>query len=217
MLKPKPIQYVFVSHMSNLCAEITTYYVSDSCDTFDELIKKSYYNDIKSIYCRKMELTEIPYLPNRLIELYCKGNKLTRLPQLPDNLLYMNCSDNQLTILPKLPKSLVCLWVSWNKLKELPRLPDYINIFGCEHNYITTVPFLPDSLTYFYFVGFNPISDFITNNFGSWIKYRKYQNLMLKVNANIIGEWFAKCRMNPKYKYCRDRLMEEFKELYDTS
>ena len=30
----------------------------------------------------------------------------------------------------------------------------------------------------------------------------------------MIGEWFLECKYNPKYKYCKDRLIKEYEELY---
>ena len=30
-----------------------------------------------------------------------------------------------------------------------------------------------------------------------------------------IEEWFLDCKYNPKYKYCKDRLLKEYKELYE--
>jgi len=33
--------------------------------------------------------------------------------------------------------------------------------------------------------------------------------------TNKIGNWFLDCKYNPKYSYCRKRLMKEYEELYN--
>ena len=104
----------------------------------------------------------------------------------------------------------------FNHITILPLLPYSIHLVSCQNNYITSIPILPESLEEFYIFGFNPIANSIDKGFGSWTKYRKFQRLMLKYYANKIGEWFMDCKMNPKYKYCRDRLQKEYEELYTT-
>jgi len=32
--------------------------------------------------------------------------------------------------------------------------------------------------------------------------------------VNKIKKWFLKCKYNPKYKYCRDKLEAQYKEMY---
>jgi hypothetical protein len=32
--------------------------------------------------------------------------------------------------------------------------------------------------------------------------------------ANKISEWFLECKYNPKYKYCKDRLNDEYDILF---
>ena len=48
-----------------------------------------------------------------------------------------------------------------------------------------------------------------------WYKADINLHLKYKKICNKIGEWFLECRYNPKYKYCRTRLMKEFDDLYD--
>ena len=38
---------------------------------------------------------------------------------------------------------------------------------------------------------------------------------VVKKNVKKIEDWFLECKYNPKYKYCKKRLMNECKELYD--
>ena len=48
---------------------------------------------------------------------------------------------------------------------------------------------------------------------GNWKEYIKWKK-QYKVPSNIIGTWFLDCKYNPKYKYCKDRLNEEYDSLY---
>ena len=55
---------------------------------------------------RRLNLTELPPIPEGIIELNCSHNQLTSLPRLPSTLEMFNCSYNQLTSLPALPPSI---------------------------------------------------------------------------------------------------------------
>jgi len=46
-------------------------------------------------------------------------------------------------------------------------------------------------------------------------RYLELNGKILKRTADKIGDWFLECKMDPKYKYCRDRLEREHKKLYD--
>jgi hypothetical protein len=47
-----------------------------------------------------------------------------------------------------------------------------------------------------------------------WYKAENNLHLKIKKKCNMIGEWFLECKYNPKYKYCKDRLIKEYEELY---
>tara|TARA_B100000768_G_scaffold172593_1_gene181007 strand:- start:480 stop:824 length:345 start_codon:yes stop_codon:yes gene_type:complete len=79
-------------------------------DNINEFINKT------RMYCNKMDITYIEYIPESITHLYCYNNKLTELPKLPDGLKSLNCSNNQLTSLPKLPDILKYLKCSNNNL-----------------------------------------------------------------------------------------------------
>jgi len=38
---------------------------------------------------------------------------------------------------------------------------------------------------------------------------------MKRIFSNKIGNWFLECKYNPKYLYCRKRLMKEYDEFYN--
>ena len=44
--------------------------------------------------------------------------------------------------------------------------------------------------------------------------YYKHHTNVKRLFANKIGNWYLDCKYNPKYKYCRIRLMKEYEELY---
>ena len=107
-------------------------------------------NSLIELYCSNNELTELPDLPNSLIYLECYYNNLTELPILPNTLIYLNCHHNNLTELPNLPNLLEHLNCSYNNLTELLNLPNLLKFLMCNNNNLTELPNLPNSLTWLY-------------------------------------------------------------------
>lgn len=94
----------------------------------------------------KLNLTELPPLPDDLIMLRCDSNQLTFLPALPSSLKVLHCHQNQLTSLPDLPLFLESLSCSHNHISCLPALPSTLTQLVCIRNYLTTLPPLPHTL-----------------------------------------------------------------------
>lgn len=94
----------------------------------------------------RLELTELPPLPDDLIILRCDSNQLTSLPALPSSLKVLHCHSNQLTSLPELPPFLETLSCSHNPIDSLPSLPSSLKQLVCIRNYLTTFPPLPRAL-----------------------------------------------------------------------
>ncbi len=175
-------------------------------------------NSIKRFCYRNTCIDHLPYLPETLVYLDYSLNLIVEPPLLPNNLTELYCSGGYINELPKLPKSLVVLNCSYNEIKQLPELPNKLEVLRCESNNINSLPLLPRSLKEFNYT-YNPIHNHIEKKFGeNWKKYRKYQyhKIILKVFANKIGEWYLECKYNPKYKYCRERLLREFNETHET-
>ena len=91
-------------------------------------------------------ITDLPKLPNSLIELDCMFNRIKNLPKLPDCLIELYCNHNQLEILPELPKLLKKLRCNNNQLKLLPELPNSLKELFCYNNQLKLLPKLPNSL-----------------------------------------------------------------------
>ncbi len=73
----------------------------------------------------KLDIIELPPLPNNLRSLICYRTQLTTLPPLPDTLEEIDCSFTLITTLPKhLPKNLKYFTAAETPLKEYPLLPD---------------------------------------------------------------------------------------------
>ena len=88
----------------------------------------------------------------------------------------------------------------------LPELPNSLIELGCGSNRLTFLLRLPNSLNDFYYEN-NQVYDYIQDKCGGNLEIYHKEN---KVFANKIGEWFLKCKYNPKYKYCRDRVDKEY-------
>jgi hypothetical protein len=102
-------------------------------------------NGILNLYYLK--LTELPPLPEGIVELNCSNNQLTSLPPLPSTLKKLICSSNQLTSLPELP-SLHLLYCYANQLTSLPPLPSSLRDLYCSTNRLTSLPLLPSTIQY---------------------------------------------------------------------
>ena len=187
--------------------------------SFDELLQLPNYNEITHLDCYNNYLTSLPQLPNSLIELSCYNNNLTSLPELPNSLTHLNLWNDNLTNLPQLPNSLTHLHCSSNNLTNLPQLPNSLNTLICSSNNLKSLPLLPNSLNYLCYSN-NPIVGYIKKYFNDdWREYREFQhriqNRINKTFANKIGEWFLECKYNPKYRYCREKMiMKGYNELY---
>jgi Leucine-rich repeat (LRR) protein len=204
-------------------------------NSIEEILKIDNYDDIIYIYCAYENLSSLPKLPNSIHELWCSNNNLSRLPELPNSLtklccsnnclailpelpnsiIYLNCSYNLLSSLPELPNSLIEFVCSCNNLSSLPKIPKLLKTMWCSNNNLSSLPELPNSSIFIYYHD-NPIYIHIENYFNSdRNKYFKYYEHMKRIFSNKIGNWFLECKYNPKYLYCRKRLMKEYDEFYN--
>lgn len=195
--------------------------------SFEDLLNLENYNELIDFNCCLNGITKLPKLPTSLVSLTCKFNRIQYLPELPDSLKILDCASNKLSILPKLPNSLEYINCSDNQIPYLPNLPPNLKELHCsfiilplnknfpEPKTLTTLPLLPKSLESLYCSN-NSIYEYIKKYFNNdWTKYREYQYEILVPSANKIGEWYIECKYNPKYKKCRERLENEYKQIYD--
>jgi Leucine-rich repeat (LRR) protein len=186
------------------------YGIKYSVISFDELLKFIDYDFISEINCSNNNLTQLPILPLYLVKLDCSNNKLSSLPEIPKNLGWLYTADNNLSELPVMPLSLRILECSNNKLYKLPELPRKVKYLYCINNNITDLPYLPDQLHYLDFNN-NPIKLFIDTYFeGSKTLYLEWKKKNETIFANKLGDWFLECKYNPKYKYCIDRVNDDY-------
>ena len=103
----------------------------------------------------------------------------------------------------------------YNSFEEILKLDNYNDIIYiyCPNNNLSWLPELPNSLMFIFHN--NPIYTHIGTHFnGDANKYFEHQKKIENIFANKIGDWFLDCKYNPKYLYCRKRLMKEYEELY---
>ena len=184
-------------------------------NSFKKILKLDNYNDISYIDCSSNRLSSLPELPNLLTSLWCSNNNLSILPELPNSLIYIWCYSNNIFRLPELPNSLKTLYCSYNSISSLPELPNSLEILNCGYNNLYMLPKLPNSLIGFEYYD-NPIYTHIEKYFnGKHQQFFDYQRQMKRIFANKIGNWYLDCKYNPKYLYCRKRLIKEYEELYN--
>ena len=100
---------------------------------------------------------------------------------------------------------------------ELLQLDNYDEIehIDCYSNNLDNLPELPNSLINIQHFC-NPICIYINTYFdGDTKKYFEHHKKTKKQFINKIENWFLDCKYNPKYKYCRKRLMKEYDDLYN--
>ena len=95
-------------------------------------------------------ITSLPILPSGLSILKCYLNQLTNLPELPNSLIELSCWENQLTYLPNLPFNLQNLECDGNQLSYLPILPNNLQSLTCSFNQIYSLPEVPQNMNHFF-------------------------------------------------------------------
>ena len=106
---------------------------------------------------------------------------------------------------------------TYSSFEEILKLDNYNDIIyiNCINNKLSSLPELPNSLNHIEYSN-NPIYKYIKNYFdGKTINYFEYHNNIKIIFSNKIGNWYLDCKYNPKYLYCRKRLMKEYEELYN--
>lgn len=191
--------------------------------------------------CTNAGISHLYHIPDTLKYLNCSYNKIDRLPELIfSNIETLICSNNNLKKLPKMPDTLKTLICYHNrKLHNIPPLPDGVQIFDMSNCMLNHVPNIPKKILLMYtshdIVSIDEInlhSKLCNNIYGEIYKFSPYEKL-LKLSdkkddieqlediikqwyaVKIISDWFLECKYNPKYKYCKDRLQNEFDDLYD--
>ena len=188
--------------------------ITHTYNNFEEILILDNYNDIIYIDCCRNNISNLPELPNSLTHLWCYNNNLSNLPKLPNSLNKLWCGSNRLSCLPELPNSLTHLWCYHNNLSVLPELPNSLTELLYSNNNISSLANLSNLSCSIFYWG-NPIHTNIEQYFDGVLKnYFEYQNEMKSKFVNKIGNWFLECKYNPKYLYCRKRLMKEYEELY---
>jgi Leucine-rich repeat (LRR) protein len=95
-------------------------------------------------------LTELPDLPDNIIEIHCSNNKLTKLPKkLPAFLQKLICNNNQITNVQFSLCNLTYIELNYNLITSIGRLPYKLVSFQATNNQLTEFPIcIPDTLEY---------------------------------------------------------------------
>ena len=180
------------------------------------------------IHCKK--LTKLPEkLPPLLDKLICFANDLHELPMLPPNIKKIYCQNNNISALPEeLPEGLELLDIRSNNISKLPnsilntKIIDNItkdNIYFT-HKFLCDITPLRPILENYKITVLKKMSHSLwydNNNNTKLTETVAYDipKYVKEINAvEKIGVWFLDCKYNPKYKYCKNRLIKEYNELY---
>lgn len=199
-------------------------------------------SNLTVLICINSGIMHIPSLPSTLIHLELTGNKLIYLPELPDDLDFLNISDNYLRELPKLPSKLVYLIAKKNNLSKLPKLPPLLKHLNLSNNRFESLTIMdtPSGLEFLllcnnlhleymmtdafaradvhdFDIENTPVSSRIDKYYKrSYGRYMSYQYDIMRVFVIKIENWFLECKYDAKYKYCRERLIKEHNDLYNS-
>ena len=169
---------------------------------------------LQKLLIHNRHLGYLPELPDSLVILSCNGCNLKQLPKLPENLQVLQCVNNKLTEITQLPKKLIKLNCERNKIKKLPNyLPNELHYLNCSDNCLRQLPINCTSVKEFIYDA-NPICGEIKCIVSPLQQYMTLQKHRQTNAVNKIKKWFLDCKYNPKYKYCRDILLREHKELF---
>lgn len=108
---------------------------------------------ITILRCYGTEITNLPALPEGLLELHfedCWNTQNTSLPTLPQSLRILLFHKTQITTLPALSQSLQVLYCGATQITSLPALPEDLRELYCFDTPITELPALPHSLEKLY-------------------------------------------------------------------
>jgi Secretion system C-terminal sorting domain len=136
--------------LDTTCAEILTeeylnIYAFQNPNIMD-ITGITYFKNLYFLQIFDKQLTELPSLPETLVQLVINDCQLTNLPNLPSSLYTLSCLNNQIISLPSLPSSLVSLACSNNILTSLPNLPQSLYSLDCSNNQLLSLPNLPQTL-----------------------------------------------------------------------
>lgn len=164
--------------------------------------------NIKCLHCHNCSLQDLPYVPYEL-QIYYHNHHNTK---------WGSCN-NQLYLARKEPNSL--------KIKfAIHENPVVNNWYPLRYNYTN---YDKGRLSYKR-IFYNMMGTFqnvmirpkYVDELKHWNGYMKdvydYYDHKLKTEKLFVAKiekWFIDCKYNPEYKYCRDRLAKEYKELYD--
>lgn len=193
---------------------------------------------LEILICSFNNLTDI-HIPSTLRILNCSHNKVKNIDGLSkSNIEILDCAYNNFNNISGLPETLRILDltnnVKYNNL-TIDRFPDGLQILDLRGNHSHDMPNIPanilliltwmDNLN----VNGNNILKYIkkcSRNIYAYSPYYKiydyndfnitnYKKIIKIWNSvQIIGEWYLNIRYNPKYKYCRKKLTEEYNTLY---
>jgi hypothetical protein len=183
-------------------------------------------NHLRNLYyidCSYNQLRKLFVLYDKIKFINCNHNRIKKLPLISKTVEELHCSHNMINKFPliEMPSCIARIDIRSNNIKKLPNiLLQYpcLNNNNCDRKLNTYC---------------NPVYKEIFSR-----KYDIYKDMVIKdgiVNSEScskdgdclihiyfkhkyirkIETWFLDCKYNPKYLYCRKRLMKEYDELYN--
>lgn len=213
------IEYLNCRH--NFIKELLYWNLTDKC-----VAKLEY---IKYIDCSYNKLRYLPHLGNNLTFLKCSHNQISSLPFIPKNIKNIYCKGNRLNKFPllEMPSSIEFIDISETNIDKLPSILLKTPIFATAKNMCCRwrMRIYDTPVGDFIYHGKNRekyrINELINREweqkYGGTCNTEKPCHIELYLihpYVKKIENWFLNCKYNPKYKYCRNRLLEEHDKLF---
>lgn len=105
-------------------------------------------NPGKELNLSRLNLTELPPLPDTVRRLNCGWNPIKSLHNLPRDLRKLNCNSTEITHFENVPPFLRCLECGDTKLTHFGNLPNTLRRVDCSFTSLKNLDGLPDSVRY---------------------------------------------------------------------
>lgn len=188
--------------------------------------------ELNMLDIKKSTIDSLPELPNSLTFLTIYNNcNIKRIDKLPEELYELKLFNlKKFVELPYIPDDVEKIYIETVPISKLQNIPNKLTYFQFHQTNIAELPLsivwcdqvLNDKITIISsdsplfgraIAEYNPSTN--TDTRWGYIKHYIEKELkpIVKEKVRIIENWFLDCKYNPKYKYCKKRLMDEYEEL----
>lgn len=188
--------------------------------------------ELTTLELKESTIEHLPELPDSITSLVIYNNsKIKKIEKLPEDLYELKLYNlEEFAELSYIPDDVEKIYIESAPISKLQNIPRKLTYLAFHHININELPLsivwcdevLNDKITIISsdsplfkraMAKYNPSTN-IGKRWG-YIKHYVERELkpIVKEKVKIIENWFLECKYNPKYKYCKKRLMDEYMKL----